>query len=126
MSDKLYMPEKRSFHDFFSRFEKYPSGHNPKMPFASPKSKGGMQIGPYCIVTDCRVSPSKRLASLAVYPSGDLIAFVNANMITIDRDHLHFEVIIFDHFARVIIKHGQIIGSRWLSEIDPSTIPLVA
>lgn len=125
MSDRLYMPEKRSFHDFFSRFQKYPSGHNPKMPFVLPQSKGGMQIGPYCIVTDCRVSPSKRLSSLAVYPSDDLIRFVDEHMITINYDHLHFEVIIFDHFARVIIKHGQIIGSRWLSEIDLSTIPAV-
>ncbi len=110
--DKLYMPEKKKFQDFFSRWECYPSGHNPKMPFRSPTSKGGMKIGPYCQVEDCRVSPSLHLESLAVYPSGDLIRFVNENMITVDRDHLHFKVIIFDTFTKLIISHGLIIGSR--------------
>ena len=72
-----------------------------------------MMIGTYCRVRGGN--------SIQVEPFASVLDFVRANMINIELDQVHFEIIPFN--GRVYAKYGAILGSRLVCTIDPDTIP---
>jgi len=74
-----------------------------------------MTLGPYCVVSD------GGYRSAGVHATDAVVAFCNESMIDIDRDSLYFEIVVRDDdSALVLVKHNQILGSRWLA-ILPAT-----
>lgn len=109
---KLFnFPEKGSFSDFFEAY-----GYDKKDVVADPTCP---RISSYCQVS---VGGSGYSHALYVKPTQELLAWIKANMLV--ENGTHFQVVIYDDgTALVLISHDQIIGSRWLSLVDSSTVP---
>jgi len=59
-------------------------------------------------------------------PKSALIERLKATHLVVDHDELYFEIVIRDKASALVLsKHNQILGSRQIAVIDPSTIPLV-
>lgn len=116
----LYVPEARTFSDLFTRVERYGKHTIPRTPiegidYSKRGRMGRMFVGPYCYIRDG--------LSLAVEPT-EAVMRVAREMLMVDGDHLSFEIIRWDDGrALVVLKYGQIIGSRWLAMIDAGSIP---
>lgn len=123
----LLMPDARSFgdvleyvrdwdHSTMSHYKGEPGpGHIEDLEFE------GNRITAFCSVRmDGR-------HSMAVRPTPALLAALSGQLLPID-DSLAFEVIHHETNNRclILISHNQIIGSRYLAYVDPSTVPLDA
>lgn len=59
-----------------------------------------------------------------VNASAEILAFIDEEMIRVEWDTLNFEIIRWDDgFSLVVVKHGKIIGDRWLAVIRTDSIP---
>ena len=82
------------------------------------KIKSTMLIGNYCYIntrdgmTNCWVDPPEYL-----------IETIKKTMLPIADDETNFSMIVDGDEARIYIKHGKIIGSRFLARIKADTIP---
>jgi len=57
-------------------------------------------------------------------PTDAVLDYISNSMLNLDRDSLYFEVVIRnDGRALVVVKHNNIIGSRWLALLDASELP---
>lgn len=81
-------------------------------------------IGSYCSVRDDRPNARPVYRSLYVNPSADVYQYIIRNMIAVDNDSIYFEIIIHDdECAGVFAKYNQILGSRFLANINPALLP---
>ncbi len=112
-----HVPDARSFDDLFLSQE-----------FGRDPPKNGRKIGfLYCLVTDNRTSRGEdhpHVWSMDVLPSSITSAIVEAMVGLIGDAGVYIELCIReDGSCLAIAKYDRIIGSRWLAEIDPATIP---
>lgn len=104
-------PEKGSFADFFEAY-----GYDKKDVVADPICP---RISNYCQVSNAGDGYSH---ALYVRPTRELLAWIKVNMLV--EQGTHFQIVIYDDgTALILISHDQIIGSRWLSLVDSSTVP---
>lgn len=111
---RLLLPGLSRFDQLFDRYS------FDKNELKEPPCWYGMPLGPYCMVRSTERGYSY---SVYVYPTKEVVEAIHAHMMPVSQDQLHFEIIIRDEEALVVVSHGQIIGSRWIAEIDPATIP---
>ena len=80
-----------------------------------------LEISPYCCVVDNR--PNARHRSFWLKPTEKTIKFIRENMLDIEGG-VFFQLNIYtDGTALVSVKYNSIIGSRWLADVDLTTIP---
>lgn len=114
----LYLPN-AAFADIFARAE---VGYCPKPGQISPGIKvhnEQMEISPLATIKTIE----GKTIFLTVEPSESMLAFVEEKMITVEHDRLTFEMIERQDGVLIIIRHGQIIGSRWLNIIPREGVP---
>lgn len=62
--------------------------------------------------------------ALNVQPRRKVLDFINAEMLVVANDSIHFQVVDHDGgFSLVIVSYGQMIGSRWLAYVETASIP---
>jgi hypothetical protein len=62
--------------------------------------------------------------SFHVSPKPELVSWIAKEMLVIERDRKYFEVVErVDGSALVIVKHDQILGSRWLTIVPTASLP---
>ena len=104
-------PEKGSFDDFFDDYS-----YNKKDVVADPTNS---RISNYCQVSKAGSGYSH---ALYVRPTQELLKWIKGNMLVCEGTH--FQCVNYDDgTSLVLISHDQIIGTRWLSLVDSSTVP---
>lgn len=104
-------PEKGSFSDFFEAY-----GYDKKDVVADPTCP---RISNYCQVS---IGGSGYSHALYVRPTQELLTWMKANMLI--EQGTNFKIVIYDDgTALVLVSYDQILGSRWLSLVDSSTVP---
>jgi hypothetical protein len=124
LAKPLEFPKIRAFSELFEQAEPWSEAKGRRLAvrwngtdWASGK-KAWSTIGPYLTIRD---NPRR---SMAVKPQPWLVEWIKTNLLFIEYDTLHFEIVIWTkREALVIVSYGKIIGSRWLAIIDPKTIP---
>lgn len=86
-------------------------------------NKGYAELSSFCTVSGAGALGA-HVRHLDVKPRKAVIDAIGERVILSDGYTFHFEVIVRgDGTALVIVKHDQIIGSRWLAIIHAETVP---
>lgn len=123
---QLAFPMAKRFEDIFEQWT--PDQANKPHPwiwqdggqkgFGGPWSGATTRVGPYCTVGGD--TPRR---SLWVRLRPEVFEWVRANMLCLGGA-INFNVVVRqDGRALVVVQYDQIIGSRWLAEIDGASIP---
>ena len=123
----VHFPEVTDFNDFFTDAKPFKSEDNkPRFlvlddgkheEVATRPAGEFMRVGNYLSIRDG--------GSLFVKPTEMLFEFIKTNFLFIAYDTIHYEIV--DHGegkGLLIVSHGQIIGSRWMTqELELATVP---
>jgi|SRR5271166_1597880 len=124
----VVLPDVKSFNDLFEVVERDVKKAPPPYLRRSIGAGGTgdvetMKIGSYLCFSSAVDGETWRDA-LYVKPTKLCLEAILANMIMIDHDTTHFNVVVRDgHEALVICSFGLIIGSVWLAMVDLATVP---
>lgn len=125
----LYLSERRTWGDLFEAWTfdkaKAPAPLVANLPGIGPKDTERMEVGPYCSIHRQQGEPAYSAAWVRIQPAAWAELLERRGVLGIEHERMHFEVIVYDEReALVILSHGVIIGSAWLSMIDASTVPV--
>lgn len=80
--------------------------------------KSVMLIGNYC-----HINTRDGMTNCWVDPTEPVLKEAQECMLPVADDETHFSIVVDGEEARIYIKHGKIIGSRFLARIKTDTIP---
>jgi len=124
----IYLPEVTDCAELFAEMQPWnimnPGEKAPLLPTVIHEEHSRMEIGPFVSIRG-RGDTSFPRQTMAVRPSERLLAWVHENVLLVDRDRTSFEILVQeDGDCLVIVNHGQIIGSYWLTnKLRVETLP---
>ena len=125
MQERKTLSDSRKCGDFFTRCNnKQRDTHKPNRGELLQIAGGvDMRLGTYLMVNGGSGRQKIGHGGFTVTPSAETKRLAEANLIGVDYDTIHFEIIVFDDECHLHMKHGQIIGGRLLAKLDESSLP---
>lgn len=126
MQERTPLSESRDFSTFFSDAREWTESATREVRRGEELSLGNdMRLGTYLTVRGGSGREKIGYGGFTVTPTHETKRLVEASLIAISHDTLHYNLILFDDGATLYVQYGLIIGDRLLARLDLSTLPEV-